>query len=402
MRPPCSQPPLPTPPTSTGTRSRRLYGPEPHAGACTRARCSSAPPRPPVPRSRCPAAPCCDTAAVTRVGVRADRTRRGVLTALMHAPARRRAPPAGEALASLRATEARIYGRFGYGVATRGREVRRQRPRVRPASGRPGRRRGAAGRPRATMLAGARRRCTSGSRSAGTGGDHPRRSLVATSASSGLAGRAHARRGGRAHRPGRRRRLPGGHGRTTGRLRRPTAAGGATCTPPAPQAAAALWRFLLDVDLVGDGQARAAPARRAAGPAAGRPARLTRSPGCDDETVAAARGRAGGAGRAPVRRRPSRCCSAVHDTVLETNAGVYRIAAARRSGSSRSAGRWRRSLPSATSPGSRWPTSATAAPSELAADRLVDGVVDRPRSPGPTRRSPPRQRAVVRDELLGP
>jgi predicted acetyltransferase len=63
------------------------------------------------------------TAAVTRVGVRADRTRRGVLSALM----RRQlveAAAAGDVLASLRATEARIYGRFGYGVATRGRGVR--------------------------------------------------------------------------------------------------------------------------------------------------------------------------------------------------------------------------------------------------------------------------------------
>ncbi len=62
------------------------------------------------------------TAAVTRVGVRADRTRRGVLSALMArqlADARDR----GEILASLRASEARIYGRFGFGVASRGREV---------------------------------------------------------------------------------------------------------------------------------------------------------------------------------------------------------------------------------------------------------------------------------------
>lgn len=61
-------------------------------------------------------------AAVTRVGVRADHTRRGILSALMRAQledvARR-----GEVVASLRASEARIYGRFGYGVATRGRDV---------------------------------------------------------------------------------------------------------------------------------------------------------------------------------------------------------------------------------------------------------------------------------------
>jgi predicted acetyltransferase len=65
-------------------------------------------------------------AAVTRVGVRADRTRRGLLTAMMR---RQLADVAalGEPLASLRASEARIYGRFGYGVATRGRAVRVRR-----------------------------------------------------------------------------------------------------------------------------------------------------------------------------------------------------------------------------------------------------------------------------------
>lgn len=63
-----------------------------------------------------------DTAAVTRVGVRADRTRRGVLSALM-AEQLDGCVARGEPLASLRASEARIYGRFGYGVATRGRSV---------------------------------------------------------------------------------------------------------------------------------------------------------------------------------------------------------------------------------------------------------------------------------------
>lgn len=62
-------------------------------------------------------------AAVARVGVRADRTRRGLLTALMRAQLddlRSR----GDVLALLCATETGIYGRFGYGVATRGRSVR--------------------------------------------------------------------------------------------------------------------------------------------------------------------------------------------------------------------------------------------------------------------------------------
>jgi predicted acetyltransferase len=62
-------------------------------------------------------------AAVTRVGVRADHTRRGLLTAMMRAQLEDVAAR-GEPVASLRASEARIYGRFGYGVATRGREVR--------------------------------------------------------------------------------------------------------------------------------------------------------------------------------------------------------------------------------------------------------------------------------------
>ncbi|GAA4538224.1 GNAT family N-acetyltransferase [Pseudonocardia xishanensis] len=61
-------------------------------------------------------------AAVTRVGVRADHTRRGLLRALMTAQLRDTAER-GEVAATLRATEARIYGRFGYGVASRGRDL---------------------------------------------------------------------------------------------------------------------------------------------------------------------------------------------------------------------------------------------------------------------------------------
>lgn len=59
-------------------------------------------------------------AMVTAVGVRADQTRRGVLTALMRAQLTGLAEP----VATLRASEASIYGRFGYGVASRGRTVR--------------------------------------------------------------------------------------------------------------------------------------------------------------------------------------------------------------------------------------------------------------------------------------
>ncbi len=67
-----------------------------------------------------------DTAAVTQVGVRADHTRRGLLTALMRAQLDDVAAR-GEVLAALHATEARIYGRFGYGVATRAQAFRVRR-----------------------------------------------------------------------------------------------------------------------------------------------------------------------------------------------------------------------------------------------------------------------------------
>ncbi|GAA3233899.1 GNAT family N-acetyltransferase [Pseudonocardia petroleophila] len=73
-------------------------------------------------RTAVPGGAALDTSAVTRVGVRADRTRRGVLSAMMRAQLDE-AVGRGEPLASLRASEARIYGRFGYGVASRGRHV---------------------------------------------------------------------------------------------------------------------------------------------------------------------------------------------------------------------------------------------------------------------------------------
>lgn len=72
-------------------------------------------------------------AAVTGVGVRADRTRRGVLTELMRAQladfADRAVP-----IAALYATEGPIYGRFGYGIATLGKSytVDRHRAKVTP------------------------------------------------------------------------------------------------------------------------------------------------------------------------------------------------------------------------------------------------------------------------------
>ncbi|GAA3628557.1 GNAT family N-acetyltransferase [Lentzea roselyniae] len=58
-------------------------------------------------------------AAVSRVGVRADYTRRGVLTALM----REQLSSLPDPVATLRASEGRIYGRFGYGLAGRWRTV---------------------------------------------------------------------------------------------------------------------------------------------------------------------------------------------------------------------------------------------------------------------------------------
>jgi predicted acetyltransferase len=66
--------------------------------------------------------------------VRADHTRRGLLTALMRAQLDDVAAR-GEPLAALHATEARIYGRFGYGVATRTQsvKVRRSGRGLRPA-----------------------------------------------------------------------------------------------------------------------------------------------------------------------------------------------------------------------------------------------------------------------------
>lgn len=61
-------------------------------------------------------------AAVTHIGVVPTHTRRGVLSALMRrqlGDCRER----GDVVASLRASEATIYGRFGYGIATSARSV---------------------------------------------------------------------------------------------------------------------------------------------------------------------------------------------------------------------------------------------------------------------------------------
>ncbi|QUF06119.1 GNAT family N-acetyltransferase [Actinosynnema pretiosum subsp. pretiosum] len=69
--------------------------------------------------------------AVSRVGVRADWTRRGVVSALMRTQLRS-LRDMGDVAATLRATEGGIYGRFGYGVATRGRDLRVNRVKAVP------------------------------------------------------------------------------------------------------------------------------------------------------------------------------------------------------------------------------------------------------------------------------
>lgn len=61
-------------------------------------------------------------AAVTGVGVRPDRTRRGLLTGLMRAQLAD-VGERGEPVAMLHASEAMIYPRFGYGMASRSRTV---------------------------------------------------------------------------------------------------------------------------------------------------------------------------------------------------------------------------------------------------------------------------------------
>ncbi|MGH3518689.1 MAG: GNAT family N-acetyltransferase [Haloechinothrix sp.] len=71
-----------------------------------------------------------ETAAVTGVGVRADRTRKGVLRDLMRTQLAEVAER-GVPTATLHASEAMIYGRFGYGVATTGRTLRIKRRKAR-------------------------------------------------------------------------------------------------------------------------------------------------------------------------------------------------------------------------------------------------------------------------------
>ncbi|KIQ10849.1 GNAT family N-acetyltransferase [Rhodococcus sp. MEB064] len=64
-----------------------------------------------------PGGACVPHLAVTHVGVLPTHTRRGVVSALLRRQLRD-ARAAGDVVASLRASEAVIYGRYGYGVAT--------------------------------------------------------------------------------------------------------------------------------------------------------------------------------------------------------------------------------------------------------------------------------------------
>jgi predicted acetyltransferase len=72
-------------------------------------------------------------AAVSGVGVRADHTRRGVLTELMRAQLTA-AAEARDVFAGLHASEGAIYGRFGYGIGTTARmiTVQSKRAELRP------------------------------------------------------------------------------------------------------------------------------------------------------------------------------------------------------------------------------------------------------------------------------
>ncbi len=74
------------------------------------------------------------TAGVTRVGVLPTHTRMGLLSRMMHRLLTDRRAD-GAVLASLRASEATIYGRFGYGLAGDGASVTVDPRRVRPIFG---------------------------------------------------------------------------------------------------------------------------------------------------------------------------------------------------------------------------------------------------------------------------
>ncbi len=259
-----------------------------------------------------------DTAAVTQVGVRADHTRRGLLSALMRAQLDDLLTR-GEVLAALRASEARIYGRFGYGVATRARQVRVRRTGrgLRPAAPVGGSVRLLAPHEFASVSAAVHDRIVLGRPGMITRGEtwwrppaeraqRDKRSVIAA-VHTGQAGEdgfvvATAARGDLATRP----------------LEVEDLHADGVC------AAAALWRFLLDVDLIAEVSAWGRPLDEPLDLLLADPRDLTVA-GVEDEVwlrlvdvPAALAARAfGDAG--PV-------LLGVHDPMLDNNAGVYRIA----------------------------------------------------------------------------
>ena len=72
-------------------------------------------------------------AAVTAVGVRSTHRRRGLLAGMMRKQLED-VHARGEPVAALWASEARIYGRFGYGIATRAAQLTARRPAARVAA----------------------------------------------------------------------------------------------------------------------------------------------------------------------------------------------------------------------------------------------------------------------------
>ena len=259
-----------------------------------------------------------DTAAVTQVGVRADHTRRGLLSALMRAQLDDVAAR-GEALAALHATEARIYGRFGYGVATRAQSVRVRR------SGR--------GLRPAVPAVGEVRLVTPDEIGPVSADLHERIALdrpgMITRGETWWRSPAEwARREQRSV-------VAAVHTGPDGDDGFVVAASGKGDFAARPlqvedlhadsvTAAAALWRFLLDVDLVGEVTAWARPLDDPIDLLLADPRDLTVT-GVEDELwlrlvdVPAALAARGFAAAPPV-------LLGVHDTLRETNAGVYRIA----------------------------------------------------------------------------
>lgn len=259
-----------------------------------------------------------DTAAVTQVGVRSDHTRRGLLSALMRAQLDDLLVR-GEVLAALHATEARIYGRFGYGVATRARGVRLRRS-------------GRGLRPTAP-LEGAVRLLAPDDVGPVTAAVHDRIALRRP----GMLTRGETWWRSPAERAQQDKRsvLVAAHAGQDGvdGFVVASTAGSHSATrsldvedmhADGPHATAALWRFLLDVDLVGEVTAWGRPLDEPLDLLLADPHDLTVT-GVGDElwlrlvdVPAALAARSFGAA-APV-------LLGVHDPLLEDNAGVYRIA----------------------------------------------------------------------------